>query len=77
MGLLQDVAAVRQGKGSQKERKVLLVKLLRMASTKEEIRFMVRTLLGNMRLGATLKSILSALAMALDELRTGNSTTPL
>ena len=62
--LLQRVATVSPGKGSQAARQNLLVKLLRGCKDKNEMRFLVRTLLGNMRLGATLKSVISALATA-------------
>jgi len=65
--LLQSMANVTPGKGSQKERLGLIVKLLRSCENKEEIRFLVRTMLGNMRLGASLKSVVAGLAMAFDE----------
>ncbi|CAB9498376.1 DNA ligase 1 [Seminavis robusta] len=74
--LLQSVATVKPGTGSQKERQGLLVKLLRLAASKGEMRFLVRILLGNMRLGATIKSILAALAMAVEQVQTGKETTP-
>jgi DNA ligase 1 len=75
-GLLQSVATVKPGAGSQKERQALLLKLVRLATTKEELRFLVRTLLGNMRLGATIKSILAALAMAVEDIQKGETVTP-
>ena len=68
--MLQSVATVEQGTGSQKKRQEILVKLLRLATTRAELQFLVRILLGNMRLGATMKSILAALAMAVREIET-------
>jgi DNA ligase 1 len=63
-----------QGKGSQTQRHALMVQLLQSCRS-EEIRFLVRTLLGNMRLGASLKTILTGLAMAVEETcgTTGNT----
>jgi len=58
------VATVESGAGSQAVRHRLLVDLMRKLSNKEELRFIVRALLGNMRIGATLKSVLTALALA-------------
>lgn len=66
-GMLLSIATVPQGAGSQKERHSLLVKLMRMASSKDEIRFLVRSLISNLRVGATVKSILASLAMAVQE----------
>jgi ATP-dependent DNA ligase I len=74
--LLQSVASVPKGTGSQKQRHNILVKLLRLPKTKDEMRFLVRTLIDNMRLGATMKSILAALAMAFQEIQTGETSTP-
>jgi DNA ligase N terminus len=74
--LLQSVATVKPGAGSQKQRQALLLKLVRLATTKAELRFLVRTLLGNMRLGATIKSALAALAMAVDDIQKGEPVTP-
>lgn len=73
--LLQRIATVPQGTGSQKERHALLVKLLRGAQSKDEMRFLVRTLLGNMRIGATIKTILSALATAIEGPMDADQTT--
>jgi DNA ligase-1 len=64
---VQEIAVVAVGKGSQKRRQDLIVKLLRSSQDKAELRFLVRTLLGNMRLGATLKSVVAALAHAVVE----------
>ena len=61
---LQKIAA-EEGKGSQTGRQTLIVKLLRSCKS-SEIRFLVRTLLGNMRLGANIRTVLSALAMAIN-----------
>ena len=63
-----------QGKGSQTQRHALMVQLLQ-SCRREEIRFLVRTLLGNMRLGASLKTILTGLAMAVEDIcgTTGNT----
>ena len=74
--LLREIATVPPGTGSQKERQTLLVKLLRLSTSKEEMRFLVRILIGNMRLGATMKSILAALAMAVVEVHSGKTATP-
>jgi len=41
-------------------------------SKQDMMRFLVRTVLGNMRLGATLKTVLTALAMAVSDLRSGS-----
>ena len=68
--LLQSVATVKPGTGSQQVRQNLLLQLLRLSTSKQEIRFLVRTLIGNMRLGATIKSILASLAMAVREVQT-------
>ena len=65
--MLQSIAMVPSGKGSQAARQNLLVKLLRSCREKDEVRFLVRTLLGNMRLGATIKTVLVALATATTE----------
>jgi DNA ligase-1 len=62
--MMQSVATVSNGKGSQAARQNLLVRLLRGCQDKNEIRFLVRTLCGNMRLGATIKSVIAALAGA-------------
>jgi DNA ligase-1 len=69
--LLRSIANVQPGKRSQKDRQNLLLKLLRGAHEKEEIRFLVRTLLGNMRLGATMKTAVAALAVAIEQARGG------
>ncbi|GKY99229.1 hypothetical protein MPSEU_000878200 [Mayamaea pseudoterrestris] len=66
---LRAIANVSAGKGSKKERLGLLVKLMRRACDKEEMRFLVRILLGNMRLGATIKTVLVALATAVEQVR--------
>lgn len=42
----------------------ILLQLLRGCETKTELRFLVRLLIGNMRVGANLKTVLAALAMA-------------
>ena len=55
-----------EGQGSQTQRHELMVKLLQSCKA-EEIRFLVRTLLGNMRLGASLKTVLVGLAMAIED----------
>ena len=70
--VLQQIAA-QEGKGSQSQRHVLMVKLLRSCKS-HEIKFLVRTLLGNMRLGANVRTVLAALAMTIEKLdaaRTG------
>jgi DNA ligase-1 len=61
---LQSIALVPPGKGSQETRQQKMVKLLRSCRGADEMRFVVRALLGNMRLGATLKTILVALEAA-------------
>jgi ATP-dependent DNA ligase I len=43
----------------------ILLQLLRKCQTKSELRFQVRLLIGNMRIGCNLKTVLAALAMAL------------
>jgi DNA ligase-1 len=43
----------------------ILLQLMRSCQTKSELRFLVRLLVGNMRVGANLKTILAALAMAM------------
>ena len=63
-----------EGQGSQTQRHALMVKLLQSCKA-EEIKFLVRTLLGNMRLGASLKTVLVGLAMAIEDVcddHTGN-----
>lgn len=62
---LEQIAA-KEGKGSQSGRHTLMVKLLRSCQS-SEMRFLVRTLLGNMRLGANIRSVLAALAMAVND----------
>jgi DNA ligase-1 len=42
----------------------ILLQLLRKCQTKSELRFLVRLLIGNMRVGSNLKTVLAALAMA-------------
>ncbi len=42
----------------------ILLQLLRACNSKTEIRFLVRLLIGNMRVGANLKTVLAAVAMA-------------
>lgn len=64
---LKAIANVSTGKGSQRDRENLTIKLLKRSSDKDELRFLVRTLLGNMRLGATMKTIIVALANAVLE----------
>lgn len=61
---LKNIAS-QSGKGSQTSRHTLMVKLLRSCRS-FEIRFLVRTLLGNMRLGANMRTVLAALAMAVN-----------
>lgn len=65
--LLCQIATVSPGKGSLKTRQDLMIRLLRASRCKDEVRFLVRTLLGNMRLGATLKTIVTSLATAFDQ----------
>jgi DNA ligase-1 len=43
----------------------ILLRLLRNCPTKSELRFLVRLLIGNMRVGSSLKTVLAALAMAI------------
>ena len=43
----------------------ILLQLLRRCQTKSELRFLVRLLIGNMRVGSSLKTVLAALAMAM------------
>jgi DNA ligase-1 len=43
----------------------ILLQLMRSCQTKTELRFLVRLLIGNMRVGANLKTVLAALAMAI------------
>jgi DNA ligase-1 len=57
--------SAQEGKGSQGGRQTLMVKLLRSCRA-SEMRFLVRTLLGNMRLGANMRTVLAALAMAVN-----------
>jgi DNA ligase-1 len=67
------VIAQQEGKGSQNQRHQQMVKLLRSCKS-HEMKFLVRTLLGNMRLGANVRTVLAALAMAVEEMdasRTG------
>ena len=65
---LQAIATVQAGRGSVSMRQDLLVKMFRTAQRdKEAIRFLVRTVLGNMRLGATLKTVLAALATTITD----------
>ena len=73
--MLTSIATVSQGKGSQATRQNLVVRLLRECRDKEEIRFVVRTLLGNMRLGATIKTVLAGLAMAVNEMDSSSAST--
>ena len=61
---LVSIANVQAGQGSSKVRENLLVKLMRSMTTKDEIRFLVRILLGNMRIGATTKTILTSIGKA-------------
>mmetsp|Transcript_26506 Transcript_26506/g.40231 ORF Transcript_26506/g.40231 Transcript_26506/m.40231 type:complete len:809 (+) Transcript_26506:83-2509(+) len=62
---LESIAS-QTGKGSQNSRHILMVKLLRSCRS-YEIRFLVRTLLGNMRLGANIRTVLAALALAVNK----------
>lgn len=71
--LLYEIATVSPGTGSQKNRQQLLVKLLRASKDKVELCFLVRTLLGNMRLGATIKTVLQGLSTAVREFELDNS----
>ena len=64
--------AKQQGKGSQQQRHQLMTKLMRSCRGKE-LRFLIRILLGNMRLGANQRTILAALAMALHSLSNDNT----
>jgi DNA ligase 1 len=64
--VLQMIAS-QQGKGSQNQRHTLMVKLLRSCKS-NEMKFLVRTLLGNMRLGANVRTVLAALAMSIEEM---------
>ena len=64
--VLQTIAS-QEGKGSQNQRHTLMVKLLRSCKS-NEMRFLVRTLLGNMRLGANVRTVLAALAMSIEEM---------
>ena len=59
--------ASQEGKGSQKQRHTLMVKLLRSCKG-NEMKFLVRTLLGNMRLGANMRTVLAALGHAVEEI---------
>ena len=65
---MQALATVPPGKGSQGARHTLLTQLLRSCGDRDEFRFVVRTLLGNMRIGATVKTVLVALERAVREL---------
>jgi DNA ligase-1 len=47
----------------------ILLKLMRSCQTKSELRFLVRLIIGNMRVGANLKTVLAALAMAICSIR--------
>ena len=60
-----------KGKNSQTQRHAVMVKLLQSCKS-DEMRFLVRALLGNMRLGASLKTVLAGLAMAVEETCRGN-----
>jgi DNA ligase-1 len=64
--VLQNIAS-QEGKGSQHQRHTLMVKLLRSCKS-NEMRFLVRTLIGNMRLGANVRTVLAALATSIEEL---------
>ena len=65
--MLTAIATVPQGGGSHASRQSIVMNLLRACKHKEEMRFIVRTLLGNMRLGATVKTALAGVALAFDE----------
>jgi DNA ligase-1 len=64
--VLQQICS-QEGKGSQNQRHTLMAKLLRSCKS-NEMKFLVRTLLGNMRLGANVRTVLAALAMSIEEL---------
>lgn len=65
--------ANQQGKGSQNQRHTLMVKLLRSCKS-HEMKFLVRTLLGNMRLGANIRTVLAALASAIESMESSSSS---
>jgi DNA ligase 1 len=65
---LYNIATVDIGKGSQGTRQKLMIALLKSCQDKVEVRFVTRMLLGNMRLGATVKTVLGALAAAAFEM---------
>lgn len=68
--LLQGVANAEGGNA----KKDIVLKLLRTCQSKNEIRFMVRLLVGNMRIGCNIKTILAAVAMAFHSAHEGEST---
>lgn len=70
--LFKSIATVSTGKGSQSRRQQLVTQLLKKCREGNEICFVVRTLLGNMRLGATIKTVLAGLARAV---HTGEAST--
>lgn len=45
-------------------KKAIISKLLRLCQSRNEVRFMVRLLIGNMRIGCNIKTVLAAVAMA-------------
>lgn len=67
---MQAIATVQAGKGSQAVRQNLLTRLLRSCQEKNEFQFLIRTLLGNMRIGATIKTVLVALENAVKQFDT-------
>jgi ATP-dependent DNA ligase I len=60
--------------GSRDAKQRVVLQLLRSCHTKNEINFLVRLLLGNMRIGASLKTILAALATAFTTSSTTTTT---
>ncbi|CAJ1957326.1 unnamed protein product [Cylindrotheca closterium] len=52
---------VAEGKNAKKS---IVSKLLRLCQSRNEVRFMVRLLIGNMRIGCNMKTVLAAIAMA-------------
>lgn len=60
--------------GGREAKQHILLRLLRSCQSKTEVRFLVRLLIGNMRVGANLKTVLAALARATMKKKTATLT---
>jgi DNA ligase-1 len=69
--LLQKIV-VADGGNAKKD---IVLKLLRSCQNKSELRFMVRLLIGNMRIGSNVKTVLAAVAMAFHSTRKEDTLT--